>query len=539
MNLSLLARRAPACLFHSLFFLILLATSSSARASGETIARVDASGNVNPCAAVVFQLTNFTPPTGYILSSVDWYANGIFQQTVNNGIYCTLTVKYNNGAWTYPVYCVVHYNNGASATSNTVTLTVNLMDLKAITASGPAVENCTSAINYTTSFDNSGLTYVPSTANISSYTWNLPSGWTTNSVTNGNIGNSGNNPYSTATVTPNASTAGNVSAAVTLTCGYSVTSPVLAVSRITPATGTPTVTPVVCAGGSASASITPICGPTSYTYSVPSGSGVTFTSNNSPSLTTTASSVNLSVSSSASSGDVPVSVVANYPTGSSGAVSYNMHVGQPTTPANISGTQGAQYCPGTYFDVYAQPNSNDATSWLWGVSFTYSSANGLAGGQGQQMATISLPGGYTYSYQGQEVDEFLIDLQGVNTCGTSSWVATMAGTIVSCDGGGGGGTGTIAGRRTDSAFANGFATKNTLSVYPNPAASAVYIALPDSVNLATATITLSDIHGRQLKKLATLSSVNRIPLSGLASGIYFVEIFDGKKILSVQKVVKK
>jgi len=537
MNLSLLTRRVPAWLFCSVFFLIVFMTNSpAARASGETISRIDASGNVNPCANVTFQVS-FTPPVGANLSTVDWYGNGIFQQTVTNGINCTLTVKYNNGSYTFPVYCVVHYSNGASGTSNTVNLIVNLMALNAIAASGPAVENCASAVNYTATFDNSGFTYVPGTSNISSYTWNHPSGWITNSVVNGNIGSSSNNPYSTATMTPDASTGGNISATVVLTCGYSITSPILAVSRTTPATGVPSVTPIVCAGGSASASITGICGPTSYTYSVPSGSGLTFTSNGSQSLTTSATSVGLSVSGSAPSADVPVSVVANYPTGSSGAVSYNMHIGVPTTPANISGSQGAQYCPGSYFDAYAQPNSNDATSWLWGVSFTYSSANGLAGGQGQQMATISLPGGYTYSYEGQEVDEFLIDLQGVNSCGTSSWVATMAGEIVSCDGGGG--TGTSAGRKTDSAFSNGFVTKKTLSVYPNPAASAVYIALPDSINLRTATITLSDIHGRQLQKLVTLSSTNMIPLSGLASGIYFVEIYDGRKVLSVQKVVKK
>src|SRR5882757_7126849 len=125
MNLSLLLRRVPARLFYSCFLLVcFLQVHSPVHASGETIWAIDNSdgklsptalGNINPCGTVHFKLTDYTPPGGYSISSIDWYGNGIFQITSSGGNpYETIQVRSNNGAHSYSVQCVVHYSNGTS-----------------------------------------------------------------------------------------------------------------------------------------------------------------------------------------------------------------------------------------------------------------------------------------------------------------------------------------------------------------------------------------------------------------------------------------
>lgn len=103
----------------------------------------------------------------------------------------------------------------------------------------------------------------------------------------------------------------------------------------------------------------------------------------------------------------------------------------------------------------------------------------------------------------------------------------------------GGGNSSSMGRTLASGMGSGFNSGAGLSIFPNPADYMVNVALPDSVNVTRALITLSDIYGRQLKKVTTVSSVNPISLSGLAAGLYLVQVYDGKKLVSTSKIVKK
>jgi hypothetical protein len=74
-----------------------------------------------------------------------------------------------------------------------------------------------------------------------------------------------------------------------------------------------------------------------------------------------------------------------------------------------------------------------------------------------------------------------------------------------------------------------------VGIYPNPAKTMVYITLsPDSINLPNTTITITDISGRRIKQLTTVSQTNAIQISTWASGTYIVTVTDGKK-----KIIKK
>jgi|GEM_PF-2425163 len=540
MKLPLHFRPSASLRCFSLLLISCLLVHSAARASGERISPFNSNGEYdpgaqNPCAGLDIRLVNFTPPAGASLSSISWYGNGNFIAS-SSGIDQTVQIISNDGHGAYNVYAVAHYSNGSTGTSNTYSLTINLMALTTPSQSSDAVYNCTSPTSFRTNFGTGGLgEYVPPPSYINSFTWSLPGSWTLSSTSGGSAGG---NSYSVANVTPDAFSAGNVSATVTLFCGYTTTSPVLAISRTTPAPGNIGQMGVVCAGNSTSGTLTPICGPTSYTWTVPSNSGVTF-SNGLPSISSSSSTVGISTSGSAPSADVPVSITANYPNGftSSGSASGILHVGVPTDPDPILGMpQGTSICEGSNFDVYIgfQPTE----TLIWNVSFLESSANGLTGGGQTGYAYIQLPSGYTYQNDGDVVDEWLITLQSQNACGLSNWETSLSGYIVGC-GGGGGGVGSSNGRNTMPGAANGLTVSNTLRVFPNPAIDVVNVSLPDSVNPSTATISLFDVYGRQLKKIVNVSSLSSIYLSGLAKGVYMVEIFDGMKLLDIKKIVKK
>lgn len=77
-----------------------------------------------------------------------------------------------------------------------------------------------------------------------------------------------------------------------------------------------------------------------------------------------------------------------------------------------------------------------------------------------------------------------------------------------------------------------------LAIFPNPAKTVLYVTLPpDSIDIAHGSINLVDITGKQIQKLTTVSTINMLSIAGLASGVYIVEITDGKKRV-IKKVIK-
>jgi hypothetical protein len=77
-----------------------------------------------------------------------------------------------------------------------------------------------------------------------------------------------------------------------------------------------------------------------------------------------------------------------------------------------------------------------------------------------------------------------------------------------------------------------------IAIFPNPATNSITITLPkDSLNLPTTTIIITDISGRKVKQITTVSETNTIPVSTWAGGTYVVTITDGKKKI-MKKIVK-
>ena len=69
-------------------------------------------------------------------------------------------------------------------------------------------------------------------------------------------------------------------------------------------------------------------------------------------------------------------------------------------------------------------------------------------------------------------------------------------------------------------------TKESLSVFPNPAQNIVSWSFTLNTNVQT--LTIFDLTGRPVSKLIAPES-NVIDVSSLKSGIYFLELCDGKR----------
>ncbi|TDX02131.1 T9SS type A sorting domain-containing protein [Dinghuibacter silviterrae] len=300
-------------------------TTLSAFASGETITAVNLPSATNPCGQDYFQLTSFTPPAGANFQKSMWYGSGVYQATSTDVTQAVrITCNANDGNWTFTVYCIVYYDNGTTAKSNTINVPLAAIAMNTITQNTPALLNCTSPVTFNTTF--TSQLYVPTPADVSSYTWNVPSNWT---VTSGNGAGGTTNP--TATVTPDATTAGNVSVTTTLYCGYTFTSTVLAVSRPTQAPTFGSTPTAICNNSANTFTINAPCGATSYNWSLSGNAAATFQASGSQSLSTPATSVVVSAGTVGSGSTVTVSVASVYPNGATSS---------PVSVAITTGTKG-------------------------------------------------------------------------------------------------------------------------------------------------------------------------------------------------------
>ena len=525
--------------FKSSFILFIIFTLlfSSARASNEHIVIEATSGptdngitlgNLNVCTSLPLALTAYLAPTGYSFQKVEWYGNNVLQTTTfHTSDVPRIPINSNVNGGTFTVFAKVYYVSGTQTTfsfSNSITVTENVVALTSITQSQLTIPGCTTSVSFSTG-QASGIGIYNPPPDTYTISWTLPAGWTF----------SGGSTGTSITAIPSSTNpGGNIVATLTMNCGFAA-SQTLTVATATPPPIFPGGTGPICTGGSGSISINAACGATDYTWSLPGNSGLIFTSNNSQSLTTSATTVNFSASSSAASADVPLSVVANYPNGvSSAAATSNIHVGVPTNSVQIYGQQqGVGICEGSLFNVYVEEQPSDVSSFIWNVNYLLSPASGVYSGQGTTDAYIQLPSGYTYSNDGDVVDGFAIYLQAQNACGISNWESTLSGNVLGC-----GGTGTRFMDSLKAGIAGTVQVTGLLSMYPNPANGVVNVTVPDSIDVTRVTITLSDIYGRQLKRIATVSNNNTFSLSDLATGIYIVTIYNGKKILSVKKLIK-
>jgi hypothetical protein len=121
-----------------------------------------------------------------------------------------------------------------------------------------------------------------------------------------------------------------------------------------------------------------------------------------------------------------------------------------------------------------------------------------------------------------------------NTCGSASQVYYFHTTPCNLT------VGALPGSQSNSASSFGDPSRpdENLSISPNPAHDMISIRLPGGTNPAQTEIRINDSYGRLIRKIVPASNTSNIVISDLATGMYFVEIYAGKKRLSVQKILK-
>ena len=80
------------------------------------------------------------------------------------------------------------------------------------------------------------------------------------------------------------------------------------------------------------------------------------------------------------------------------------------------------------------------------------------------------------------------------------------------------------------------ASKSSLSLFPNPATDVVKVNLGDNFNTSKVQITLTNLSGKQVSKVAY--DANGIDVSNLPAGLYLVTATDGKNTVT-KKLIKK
>jgi hypothetical protein len=197
----------------------------------------------------------------------------------------------------------------------------------------------------------------------------------------------------------------------------------------------------------------------------------------------------------------------------------------PQTAADIIGMDPNVIIPGG--STIGLSVNEQADDYTWSVD-----GGTILSGQDQSSISV-LVDQCDPSQQAYNIFDAHVSLQ--NTCGTGNTFTKTA--YVQCNGG-------IVPQTSKSTLFMGSAdlfennTASRFSIFPNPAKRTVHISLsPDSIDITHAIMRLMDILGHPLKKISNLSSINSIDISNLASGIYIIEISDGKKRI-VKKLVK-
>ncbi|MBS1640240.1 MAG: T9SS type A sorting domain-containing protein [Bacteroidetes bacterium] len=181
----------------------------------------------------------------------------------------------------------------------------------------------------------------------------------------------------------------------------------------------------------------------------------------------------------------------------------------------------ANVCASTMFNVY---------TGVWG-SYNWTVNGGhIISGQGTPEIYVQVNNTPNYGYY--------VGVAKINQCGLSGDLGAIGGSIVFCEGGGGGNITSIRGKQDSLNTIMSEYNNNVIAVFPNPTQNNITITLSaDSIDIPHTVILVKDVYGRIVKKVTTGSYYNTISLTNVASGIYFIDIYDGKKRV-MKKIVK-
>lgn len=329
-------------------------------------------------------------------------------------------------------------------------------------------------------------------------TWQAPAGWVQTSLTN---------KGSNVSFTPDANTAGVLTATIHLSCGYTETR-TLSIVRGAEAP-TFTATTVQACSPSTSISINPVCGAVDYTYSIVGNPGVTFSSNGQQLLRSSNTSVNISIA--AGSSINTFKAIANFQGSNSSPESISSLIAGPQAPKSINGffENGKKFDPNTQYTF-----SSTGSDWIVG-------GGTIISGQGTKIITVFTDG----RPAGRKDLSFYMSVRENGLCGPSDYFS-RSGWVVS---GGIGGAQIIAS--------------------PNPASSSINVSIEDSKTQTNESesisskliykIRISDLSGNIKKVLEFKNAIKSttISLSGIKAGTYVLSVFDNNQWNSMQIVI--
>jgi hypothetical protein len=223
----------------------------------------------------------------------------------------------------------------------------------------------------------------------------------------------------------------------------------------------------------------------------------------------------------------PVNIVVGAPTGEAVRSVSNITDCQ-TGNSNFVILPSAPGSPTTYNGnlTVADP-TGVATNYVWGLNAP-TNTSGISfgdngGGTVNVLSKVAHPG------------TLLLQCVASNTCGSYTgyyyFSTTNCGAVQSIN------PLFLHGNSTEEADDN-LSPGQHLNIYPNPAKTTITVNLPGNVELKNAFIEIYDAYGRKVKKITSPGYSNNIMIQDLASGTYFVEIYNNQKLVTVKKLVK-
>lgn len=365
--------------------------------NSEQVTTTNGMGDWSACEVVGF-VCPFVPFPNENFARREWYYNNVLVGTNYTANQSTFFYPIKNEGQANTVYCKYITTNfsGVTVVRNTNTITVNGNSVGvAVNVQGQATYGCTTPITLNIREYSEEVIGVKIEAPRVPYTvsWQLPAGWSIQSGTAGN---------KTIVVIPDQYTGGNITATVTLDCGYVATA-TTSISRPMPAAPEfINFQTTVCTAGSIRYTVNPVCGASSYTFSM-QNSLVTFT-NGLSTITTTDPYCDIAYNGTSKLNN-QISVQANFDNASTGITTRPMQFGRPT----ISLNPYTWDCNNYYVHVTVRnPTFYDYIEW-------YAVEDGSYAGSG---SSISLPR-----------NGFFYNVQAANACGSSTTRIRVAGGI--------------------------------------------------------------------------------------------------------------
>lgn len=372
---------------------------------------------------------------------------------------------------------------------------------------------------------------VAAVSGATTYTWNLPSGWSGSSTTNSISVTSG-------------SSSGNISVIANNACGSS-TPATLAVSGST-YTLSSNVTNVSCNGGSnGSAIITPSGGTSPFTYSWSPSGGSSATASNLAAgtyvVTTTDNTGCIATASVTIS--QPVAVVASAGTSQSLCNGSTVVIGGSPTGNGGTGPYTYLWNPATGLDNAAIANPTCSATTATNYVVTVTDANGCSTTAATSItigsstpATITLNAGVLEATPGNSY-EWYYNGNYIPGSNTQTYTPTADGiyAVVVYDA-----SGCVSVSPDFTYIQTGITNNgqsNIFTVYPNPASTVVSFLISNAEN--NGTVNLIDVTGRTVLSQKIFSGVNTLEVSSIAKGSYILLVKNGNTNEMARVVVNR